>query len=637
MPPDERRDRTGLLGLPGRGARALREALALLLVDAAPLDLRLLGRTLWHAALVGTLAGLLGAAFFAGLEIVQRLLLEGLAGLEPLRAAGEKVLPRAVSAPLRPWLLVLLPAAGGVVAGLLIRLAPLAAGGGGDATIEAYHRRGGFLPARVLPVKLLASLASLGSGGSGGREGPTMLMGGAAGSIVASLTSATPRERRILLVAGVAAGIAAVFRTPLGAALLAAEFLYRDDFEGDAVVPAMVASVIAYAIATPLLGAEPLFGTQPRYAFVAAHLPLYAGLAVAIALASAMFRALLAAARRVIARLPGPAFLRPAAGGLATGLLGVGTLLWASRWLGPAARRYGVFGGGYGLAQAALSAGPGLPGGWPLVGFLLALAAAKMAATAFTIGSGGSAGDFAPSLVVGGLLGGAWGQATAMLTGDPRIQVGAFALVGMGTFYGGVAHVPLAALVLVAELAGSYDLLVPMMLSVAIAITLLRRVTLYPAQPGSKRDSPLHRLEMQGLAGLDAIRIQDVMVPVEAPGIAESAPIAEVLRCAAMLDRQRVVPVLGADGAPRGLIDAAVLRPDAVGELAWTVAADLMGPLLVVGSGDTLRRVGELLAEGGARQVAVVEDGRVVGFAGADEVARAALAPLADPGGSPAK
>lgn len=133
--------------------------------------------------------------------------------------------------PFRPWLLALLPAVGGLASGhLTSRFAPEASGGGGDAAIEAYHH-GGVIRRRVIPMKAVAAVLALSSGGSGGREGPTMQIGAAIGAAVARLLPTRRAERRVLLVAGIAAGIAAVFRTPLGAALLATEMLYRDDFE----------------------------------------------------------------------------------------------------------------------------------------------------------------------------------------------------------------------------------------------------------------------------------------------------------------------------------------------------------------------------------------------------------------------
>ena len=162
-----------------------RELLTTILREAAPAELRVVGRTLLHAALVGIAAGLMGAAFFAMLEVVQRLVLEDLGGYQPLRAHGETFLPELGSAPhFRPWLLALLPAIGALASGILSELAPETRGGGGDAMIDAFHNKGGVIRRRVAWVKALSSIFTLGTGGSGGREGPTMQIGGALGSLV---------------------------------------------------------------------------------------------------------------------------------------------------------------------------------------------------------------------------------------------------------------------------------------------------------------------------------------------------------------------------------------------------------------------------------------------------------------------
>src|SRR5262249_60865786 len=116
----------------------------------------------------------------------------------------------------------------------------------------------------------------------------------------------------------------------------------------------------------------------------------------------------------------------------------------------------------------------------------------NLVASALTSGSGGSAGDFAPALAIGGLLGGAFGLAARIVLDDPTIEPGAFALVGMGAFYGGIANTPLAALVLVCEMAGSYELLVPLMLAEGVAFIALRKVSLYPAQGANVREAPPH-------------------------------------------------------------------------------------------------------------------------------------------------
>ncbi|HTN51316.1 MAG TPA: chloride channel protein, partial [Anaeromyxobacter sp.] len=581
---------------PGRGRRRLLDHLRSLprpggafralglLGDDAPLDLQILGRTLLQAGLVGIVAGLLGAAFFAALELGQRLLLEHLAGFSLLRARGETFLPPGTGIGLRLWVLALLPALGGLASGLITSwLAPEAAGGGGDAAIEAYHR-GGLVRRRVIPAKGLAAILSLSSGGSGGREGPTMHIGAAVGAAVARLLPTSRAERRVLLVAGIAAGIAAVFRTPLGAALLATEMLYRDDFEAEALVPSIFASVVAYSTVIALFGETTLFGHLARFPFIPAHLPLYALLALVVAGAAAAFVGLLRAVQRASRRLGLPPWARPALGGLLMGLLGAGLVAWMDR-THPGSLGFGVFGGGYGALQVAMTGAPWMPAGLAAVGLLLLAALAKMAASALTIGSGAAAGDFAPSLVIGGLLGSAFGHAARWALADPSIQPAAFALVAMGTFYGGIAHTPLAALVLVAELAGSYDLLVPMMLATGIAYVALRRQALYPAQRVSRAASATHRADGAGseLQGALARRsVRDLLVPVELPPFPEQTTLAALAEAAATARAQRVVLVEGAHG-PVGLAELSFLPDLPDGVRAWLKARDAALPFVSVG------------------------------------------------------
>ncbi|HTP29157.1 MAG TPA: chloride channel protein [Anaeromyxobacteraceae bacterium] len=613
---------------------ALRNGLAVLWPAVAPLDLRILGRTLLQAALVGGLAGLLGAAFFAALEVAQRLLLEGLAGYAPAKAYGEHFLASREPGGLRLWALALLPAVGGLVSGLLTRLAPETAGGGGDAIIESYHR-GAVIRSRILGVKALAAISTLSSGGSGGREGPTMQIGGAVGALVGRWLPTSQRERRILVVAGIAAGIAAVFRTPLGAALLATEMLYRDDFESDALVPAILASVIAYSVVISLFGESTLFGTLPRFPFVPGHLWLYGLLAIMVALVSVLFLRSLRGAQGLSSRLPLPVWARPGLGGLAMGLLGTGVVLLMAPHGSP---HVGVFGGGYGVAQVALTGGAVLPGGWRLVALFLVICLAKLVASSLTIGSGAAAGDFAPSLVMGGLLGSAFGHAAALLLHDPRINPAAFALVGMGTFYGGVAHAPLSALVLVAELARSYDLLVPMMLAVSVAYVGLRHWTLYPAQPATKADSPAQRKEAaeRGDRLFAQKSARDVLVPVEFPPVREGTTVREMVELAGEMSRQKVLLVLNARGAPRGLVDRAMLALVSAEDLGWANAHDTMVPFKFVRPSTSLAEIVALLRDSGLVQLPVMEGGGVLGYVGETELARAyAQAFAAEEGGKP--
>lgn len=608
-----------------------RRTLSALLSEAAPVDLRLIGRTLLHAALVGVLAGAVAVMFFAGLEIVEDLLLSKLVGHSRLRAAGDQALDLGLGSEhsrFRPWLLLIVPGLGALLGGILTaKFAPEAQGGGGDAMIEAFHRKGGHIRKRVAWVKALASIFTLGSGGSGGREGPTMLIGGSLGSLVADGLGVGRRERRILMIAGVAAGMSAIFRTPLGAALLATEVLYREDFESDALIPSLLASVVSYSVFVSVYGESTLFAHAPHYPFVPAHLPLYALLSLLVALLATAFLGTLHGVKHWTARLRLPLWARPGLGGLALGVFSAPVLWWFGTHLGLPGQGLGILGGGYGAAQVAITGSSWLPTGWRGVEILLLLCAGKLVASSLTIGTGGSAGDFAPSLVLGGLFGGAFGRAVALLIHDPRIDPGAFALVGMGVFYGGVAHVPVSSLVMVCELAGSYDLLVPLMLAEGIAFVALRRQSLYAAQVPAQRDSPAH--PAAGLDVLRAVPVRDVMSATR-PHVSFEAgtPASLMLPRMAEAGWQETFPVLDPEGKLLGLVTAESLHflANEPALLTMTVAVDAMLPPASVAASDNLRTAAQVMVDNGLREVPVVSrEGTVVAFVDEAEIGKAYL------------
>jgi CIC family chloride channel protein len=614
---------------PSSTTASLRGLFSFVTVEGTPLDLQIIGRALLHAALVGVGAGLVGAAFFAGLEWMQRLLLEGLAGYVPLRASGEQFLPESTPSAFRGWLLLLLPAVGALIAGLLSLLAPETRGGGGDAMIEAFHHNGGVIRRRVIWLKGLASIFTLGTGGSGGREGPTMQIGGAIGSFVARTLKVSTVERRVLMVAGVAAGMSAVFRTPLGAALLAIEVLYRDDFEAEALIPAILASVVAYAVVISIYGETTMFAHAPHYPFVPAHLPLYLLLAILVAILAALFVGTLRGVQRVSAKLPIPAWSRPAIGGALVGAIALPLILLMATRVGAEGRGLGILGGGYGIAQVAILGANWLPGGWLGVELLLLLAAAKLLSASLTIGSGGSAGDFAPSLVLGGIFGGAFGRAAQLLLHDPSIDPGAFALVGMGTFYGGVAHVPISSLILVSELAGSYDLLVPLMLASGVAFVALRNKSLYGSQPHSRKESPVHRAPAP-LDVLTSVRVGDVLIR-DRPFLrfAPNAPIKEIVQRLSDTTWQDTFPVVDAGDRLQGLITADTIRYVSAEQSsveAWTIAADVMQPAITLKESDHLRAAAQRMLANTLREIPVVDDaGKILGFLDEADISKAYL------------
>lgn len=603
-----------------------------MLSEQAPLDLRFVGTTLIQAALVGLGCGLLGAALFWCLELGERWILEGLTGYVPLRAHGEAFAAADAEHThvFRPWVLLVLPALGGLATGLLARFEPRVAGGGGDVVIRAFHRADARVSKRILWMKPLATFATLSTGGAGGREGPAMLIGGAIGSTVASLLRLSLRERRVLLVAGVAGGISAVFRTPLGAALLAVEVLYRDGFESEALVPSVLSSVVAYSVVISLFGESTLFAYSSRFPVPPLHLPLYLLLAVFVAAFALLFLKVHHGIGDAFARLRAPTWIKPALGGLLLGALTTG-LLWFAVTKGlTAGGGLGILGGGYGAVQLAITGASWLPTGWWLVLVFVSLASIKMVATSLTLSSGGSAGDFAPALAMGGLLGGAFGQAAQILLQDPRIDPGAFALVGMGAFYGGVAHVPLAALVLVCELAGNYDLLVPLMLALAVSGVALRRYSIYSAQTSTPHESPAYRGALATRL-LEGRLVGDVYVHHDThASFRVETPVRQVAAALAAADWQDAFPVYDSDDVLVGMIHRETLgllhrEGDAVDRL---LATDLMREPVSVRATDNLDRATRLFLKHGLREVFVVDErGKVVGFLDENDVVRVWVEP----------
>ena len=459
-----------------------------------------------------------------------------------------------------------------------------------------------------------------------------MQIGGALGATVGGFLHVSPRERRLLAVAGVAAGMAAVFRTPLGAALLAAEVLYRDDFEAEALVPAILASVIAYSVVIAIYGETRLFARAEHYGFTLGQLPLYALLALLVAAVASSFVAALRTVQKLAARLRVPVWTLPAFGGAALSAVALPLILLVGYRAGAPGHALGILGGGYGAAQVAITGASWLPAGWHGVELLLFLCVAKLIATSLTIGTGGSAGDFGPSLVLGGLLGGAFGRAAGILLHDPTIDPGAFALVGMGTFYGGLAHVPVSSLIMVCEMAGSYDLLVPLMLAEGIAFVALRKRFLYHAQVATHDDSPVHH-RPGPLEILRSVQVGNLMIkPGEYTTFAANTPLSEMARAMAQATWQEAFPVRDGEGHLVGVVGASSIgmlspEPDLH---ALAVAADLLQARAFLQPADDVRRALDVFLSSDLRQLPVVgPDDQIVGFLDESAVTRTYLESLA--------
>lgn len=389
------------------------------------------------------------------------------------------------------WVLAFLPAIGGLISGIIIySCAPEAEGHGTDAVIASFHRLHGVIRKRVPLVKTVASLITIGSGGSAGREGPIAQIGGGFGSWLASALKLGVRDRELVMVCGAAAGIGSIFKAPLGGAIFGTEVLYRRDFEAEALIPVFISSVVAYCVfaSFPGVGFTPIF-TTPKFVFGhPLEIVFYAILGLICGPVSRFYVYVFYGLRdKLFRRINLPNHLKPAIGG---GMLGILALFVPE-----------ALGMGYGWIQMAIY-------GQLALSAMIILCFAKIFATSFTISSGGSGGVFAPSLVIGAMLGGVLGTVFRAIL--PAVEPGAFVLVGMAALFSGAAKVPIAALIMVSEMTGDYTLLAPLMVACALSYIISGRWTIYENQTLNRAESPAHRGEYS-IDLLEQMKVKDVM------------------------------------------------------------------------------------------------------------------------------
>jgi chloride channel protein, CIC family len=443
-------------------------------------DISYLRKWVVLGAVIGLVSGLGAALFFWALELATELFLGTIVGFSPSSPLGEGGQPIGAE-PERWWLLPLVVAVGGLIAGLIVyRFAPETEGHGTDAAIDAFHHRARSIRARVPLVKTVASAITIGSGGSGGREGPTAQIGAGFGSFMARLLDLDARDARIAVASGMGAGVGAIFRAPLGGAVMAVEIPYRDGNESEALVPGFVASIVAFAVFGALIGFSPIFGEQLQATFTdPIQLAYYALIGLAAGVVGRLYIFSFYWLHDRFGAWSMPRWAKPAVAGLAVGAMGL---------VLP-----GVLGTGYGWVQAALERDTlmSIP-----LGVILILPFAKILATGLSIGSGGSGGVFGPGMFIGGLLGAGMWRLLEPVAPDVPLEPAGFVIVAMVALFGSIAHAPLAVMLMVAEMTGNLAMLAPAMLAIGLATLVVGDRTMYRSQLRGRADSPGHRFRM---------------------------------------------------------------------------------------------------------------------------------------------
>ncbi len=359
-----------------------------------------------------------------------------------------------------PAWVVLTPALGGFVVGRLLRAHPETHGHGIPQVVRALQREGEGLTAQGGALKILASAMTIGSGGSAGREGPIVYGGAAIATAVARFLGFSRRDLSTLLACGAGAGIAASFNAPVAGAIFALEIILRD-FRLKVFSPIILASVTATLVGRSVLGSASMLRRIPYRMASGWEVVLYLALGVVCGLLAWTFIRLLhrtedffqGRSTFALSRWLGAQSLsvRAALGGALVGALAlVNPVVW-----------------GTGHHFSNLAAASRLS-----VWFLLVACAFKLVGTALTIGSGGSGGTFFPATVIGAMAGGAFGTVAHQLLPSVTAPGGAYALVGMAGVVAGTTGGPLTAMMMIYELTGNYQIILPLMLCCTVASAL---------------------------------------------------------------------------------------------------------------------------------------------------------------------
>lgn len=450
-----------------------------------------LKRLIGLAIIVGVISGIGAFVFYALLELIAGICMN-LAGLQLPKPGGEP--------PLFEFhfnikiAICIITALGAFIAGLIVyTFAPETQGDGTDATIRTFHYFRGIIRGRVSIIKIITSAITIGSGGSAGREGPITQIGAGFGSTLATILKLPDKERRLLLICGIAGGLGSIFRAPLGGALFAVEVLYKKDFETQAVIPAFVSSIVAYTVFISIfkiLGVNSLnIFTLPSLSLDFKEIPLYILVGVISAILVYFFVKIFYGVHNFFKNLKISNYFKPLIGGFITGIIGMFL---------PS-----VLGTGYGYVQELIY------GGLPLT-FIVLTVFGKIIATSFTLGSGGSGGVFGPSVVIGGFIGGTVGYFFKQYI--PTIHPETYVLLGIASFISAACKTPLTAILMTSEMTGGYQLLPALMVSSTIAYLLSKEWSIYHEQLLTQIDSPAHRMEMI-VDILQNIKVKDAMTP----------------------------------------------------------------------------------------------------------------------------
>jgi len=437
------------------------------------------------------------------------------------------------------WILIV-PAIGAVFVGVLVYwVAPEVKGAGVADVMRGLVANRGRFRARVPAMKALTSAITLGSGGSGGREGPIVQIGASFASAVGQALKLTTTELRIMVACGAAGAIAATFNTPIAGAVFALELLLLE-FKTRSFIPLIVSTVFATLVSRTYFGNYPTFDIAAEYTLVNPYeLVFYLVLGLLAGLAGVMFIKVFYKMENTFDSISIPMYAKPVVGALFVGAIG----LFYPEALGVGYESVaGVLNGSIDLPTAPVMA----------IIFLGLLLVLKMVATSLTLGSGGSAGLFGPSLFLGAMLGAAFGIFVNEVSPFEAAHFGAYAMVGMAAVFASTSRATLTAILMLFEMTSAYDIILPLMFACVVSdavSSLLSKETIYTAKLAKQGIRYVQDLSVNIL---ESTRVKDAMT-VEYVAVKEDTPLRKVVDMH-LYTGTKGFPVVSSDGRLKGVI-----------------------------------------------------------------------------------
>lgn len=490
----------------------------------------------------------------------------------------------------RRLLLPLLPMAGMVLLiPLSLRFPGEVNGYGFNKFLRQVNLEGGIIRFRTVVLKILSCSLTIGTGGSAGVEGPIAQVGGALGSTIGQFFRVSGVRMKVYIAAGCAGGVAAMFNAPIAGVFFAAEIILLGTYEMGSFAALVISSAMATVISRAYYGAAPAFPLPP-YHLVSplVEIPLYSVLGVIMGLIAVFHIRVFYTVRDRFAVLALHPQLKPIVGALLVGIIAISFPQ--------------VMGNGYDYLAEVLD-GRGLV----LTMFLLIFL--KIIATAITLGAGGAGGVFAPSLFIGGMIGGTFGGLAHQWLPGQTANPGAYAAVGIGAFLAAATHAPLTAIFLLFEMTGNYRIIIPIMLTSIIGTMVATRLNhdSIDTVDFSREGIDIH--EGRETAVMRSIKVGAVITE-DVDFISEEANVDQLLVIFSMAQSGFYFPVVDAGGRMTGVVsmqDVKSILHDEELRLSATVGNICSRKVVVLTPDDTLYDAMRLFDSKGIEEIPVVE------------------------------